>query len=228
VRISELSRASGISIPTIKYYLREGLLPPGSPTAPNQATYSERHLRRLRLIGMLSDIGGMSLRAARAVLDAIDDERVGMHELLGVAHHALGPSPDAHDPAPDVLEARAEVDRFLADLGWHVGRGAPARWSLARALVTLRRLGRDADAKVFAPYARAVDRLAAKEVATVVPTSRAEAVEGVVVGTVVFETALVALRRLAQEHHSAQRSWKEPHDGKIAARTGARSAPRAR
>lgn len=29
--------------------------------------------------------------------------------------------------------------------------------------------------------------------------------EAVVVGTVVFEAALVALRRLAQEHHSARR-----------------------
>jgi hypothetical protein len=33
--------------------------------------------------------------------------------------------------------------------------------------------------------------------------TRGATVERVVIGTVVFETALLALRRLAQEHHSA-------------------------
>jgi DNA-binding transcriptional MerR regulator len=44
MRISELSARSGISVPTIKFYLREGLLPPGSPRAVNQADYGEPHL----------------------------------------------------------------------------------------------------------------------------------------------------------------------------------------
>ncbi len=46
MRISELSRRSGVSIPTIKYYLRDGLLPAGRATAANQADYDEDHLRR--------------------------------------------------------------------------------------------------------------------------------------------------------------------------------------
>jgi DNA-binding transcriptional MerR regulator len=29
MRMSDLSRSSGVSVTTIKYYLREGLLPPG-------------------------------------------------------------------------------------------------------------------------------------------------------------------------------------------------------
>lgn len=51
---------------------------------------------------------------------------------------------------------------------------------------------------------RIADEMAAREVATV-PTggSRDEAMEAVVVETVVYEAVLVALRRLAQEHHSA-------------------------
>ena len=35
--------------------------------------------------------------------------------------------------------------------------------------------------------------------------SRGEAVESVVVGTVLYEAVLDALRRLAQEHHSSKR-----------------------
>jgi DNA-binding transcriptional MerR regulator len=206
VRISELSRAARVSIPTLKYYLREGLLPPGRrTTAPNQAEYSEEHLRRLYLIRTLAEIGGLRLRDIRAVLDAVDDDRLPIHELLGVAHHALGPPESEEDRSPVVAQSRAEVDRFLAEQGWRVSADAPARRALARALATLRLMGRDGDPKVLEPYARAADQLAAREVATVEEQTRAQAVEQVVIGTVVFEAAFVALRRLAQEHHSALR-----------------------
>ena len=210
MRISELSQASGVSIPTIKFYLRERLLPQGTPTARTQADYAEGHLHRLRLIQALTEIGGLRLRDVRAVLQAIDDQALGTHELLGTVHHALGPHPDG-EPSHDEVQAIAEVDRFLGGLGWRVSQAAPARRTLARALTTLRRMGRDADAAVFEPYARVADELAAREVATVSSTgSRLEAVEGAVVGTVVFEAALVALRRLAQEHHSARRFGPDP------------------
>jgi hypothetical protein len=50
-----------------------------------------------------------------------------------------------------------------------------------------------------------MDEIAANELAYVAGMeSREAAVEATVVGTVVFERAMVALRRLAQEHHSRQ------------------------
>lgn len=211
MRISELSRAAGVSIPTIKFYLREGLLPPGRPTAPNQADYSEEHLRRLRLIRSLTEVGALTLRQVRSVLEAVDDEDRPLHELLGVAHHALGPQPADGSTSAEMAQARADVDRFLSDLGWRVSPEAPARTALAQALATLRRLGRGVDVTVFEPHARVADRLAAQEVGTLDPAApRAETVEAAVLGTVVFEAALVALRRLAQEHHSAIRLSRMP------------------
>src|ERR687892_2532999 len=110
MRISELSKEAGVSIPTIKFYLREGVLAPGRPTAPNQADYSEDHLRRLRLIRSLTEVGGLTLRQVHAVLEAIDDESGPLHQLLGVAHHALGPAPRDGPPPPDLVKARADVD----------------------------------------------------------------------------------------------------------------------
>ncbi len=208
MRVSELSRASGASVPTIKYYLREGLLPPGHATARNQADYGESHLRRLRLIRVLVDVGGLDLASVRAVLDAIADENLSVHELLGISHHALGPPPDAEPVDDDVQQAREEVDAFLRQLGWRVSPDAPSRRKLADALVALRRLGRDDDASVFLPYAQLADDLAARELASLPgdeEAPRAQLVERAVVGTVVFEAALVALRKLAQEHHSAVR-----------------------
>ena len=99
-----------------------------------------------------------------------------------------------------------EVDRFLGRLGWQVKAGAPAKQVLAGALVSLRQLGWGVGAEVFGRYAAVADELAEWELArTPNGESRGRTVEAVVVGTVVFEVALVALRRLAQERHSAAR-----------------------
>ena len=214
MRISELSRRGGLPVPTVKYYLREGLLPPGQTTARNQADYGDEHLRRLRLVRALLEVGGLPLAAVRAVLAVVEDEATPLHVALGRAHHALGPA-NAEVKAEDVPGARGEVDAFLARRGWRISPIAPARWALADALVALRRLGRDADVEVFTPYADLADALAAREIDHVATQatgggegSRAELVEAIVVGTVVFEAALVALRRLAQEHHATLR-WSE-------------------
>lgn len=212
MKISELSRASGVPIPTIKFYLREGLLPQGRLVAPNQAEYHEEHLRRLRLIRALAEVGGIPLATVREVLQAVDDPDLPMHEALGIAHQALGPDlGQSEDPA--VAEAQAEVDRFLEELGWDVSPGSPGRRELAVALATLRRLGwPNADTRLFTRYARAADRLAAAEVQRSTPSgaTRSETMERVVIGTVVFEAVLSALRRLAQERHSATRFRSSP------------------
>jgi DNA-binding transcriptional MerR regulator len=207
MRISELSNVTGVPVPTIKFYLREAILAPGRRIATNQAEYDESHVRRLRLIRALAEVGGLPLATVRDVLRAVDDPDLPMHEALGIAHRALAPELAEQD-APAVAEARKEVDRFLDRLGWKVSPDAPARDELAVALATLRRLGwPNADTRLFEHYARAADRLAAREVERTTPAgaTRSEMMERVVIGTVVFNAVLSALRRLAQEHRSAAR-----------------------
>lgn len=203
VRMAELSRVSGLPVATIKYYLREGLLPQGELTAANQAEYADSHLHRLRLIRVLTQTGGLSLASTRQVLAAIDDAALPTHEMLSMVQRAMAPS---GAPTTDAGQARAEVDRYLAGLRWDVPADAPGRQVLADALVALRGLGRDVDATVFDPYARLADDIARQELATMPDeTDRAATVEAMVVGTVIFEAALAALRRLAHARHSAQR-----------------------
>lgn len=204
MRISELSRTTGVPIPTIKYYLRQGLLPGGTPSAPNQAAYDDGHVRRLGLIRTLREIGGVPIERLRAVFSAIEDDRLSRHELFGIVDRArTDASPPLH-VQDDPGDARAEVDAFLAELGWDVRREAAGRQTLADALIALRRLGRSYGTEVFRPYADAADRMAAWEVNAIpVTDTPAVAVERMVVGTVVFGVVLDALRRLAHEHHSA-------------------------
>ena len=205
MRIAELSRDSGVSVPTIKYYLREGLLQPGTRTGPNQADYGEEHMHRLRFIRALAEVGSLPIATIRLVIEAIEDPALPMHDVLGLAHGALSPDLDVVI-SEELSSAREDVDRFLKDLGWLVGDDSLARQELAHALATLRRLGWDVDAHVFDRYARLADRLASWELKqTPANGEREDTVEAVIVGTVVFEAVLVALRRLAQENHSATR-----------------------
>lgn len=213
MRIAELSLSTGVPVATIKYYLREGLLFPGARSAPNQAQYDAGHVRRLHLIRVLIDVGGLRLTSVRAVLEAVDDRDLPLHQLMGVAHHALGPSGPDGPPHPgpagedgEAAAARRDTDSFLEARGWKVGAGAPARRTLAGVLMSLRRLGYADDAEVLDPYAAAAEELAAGDLASISGGGRRnDIVEHVVAGTVVFEAAFVALRRLAQEHHSAVR-----------------------
>lgn len=207
MRISELSRRTAVPVGTIKFYVREGLLPPGTTTARNQARYNAGHEERLRLIRVFADIGGLTLSSIRVILAAIDDDGVPLDRLCRIVHRALHGErlTDADDAGIGPLaDARATVDSYLDSLGWVVASDAPERDVIASVLATLRRLGWAGDATVLGPYAQAADRLAAFEMASVsARTSRADAAVALVTGTVLLEAALVGLRRLAEEHHSA-------------------------
>lgn len=74
LRIGELAEASGVPVPTIKHYLREGLLPEPVKTSRNMAYYPAEFVERIRLIKQLQEERFMPLRAIKAVLDE-DPER---------------------------------------------------------------------------------------------------------------------------------------------------------
>ena len=76
MRISELARESGIPVATIKYYIRQGLLPAGAPVNARQCDYSSRHLDRLRLIRGLLHVLGASIEQVREVVAVIDGDEV--------------------------------------------------------------------------------------------------------------------------------------------------------
>jgi len=211
VRIAELSRRSGVSVPTIKYYLREGLLPPGEPLARNQARYGTAHLARLRLIRALREVGGLSVAAAGAIVETLDRWEQGdltAHEVMGRAHRAVIPPAGGHSAAdPEWARARADADAFVRDLGWRVSEDAPARERLAEVIFSLRRLGHPELLDCLPAYAAAA--LAVAEVDVAIASSRPDAatmMSSVVVGTVLGEALLSAIRLLAHEHVSATRS----------------------
>jgi DNA-binding transcriptional MerR regulator len=204
MRVGELSRRSGVSVASIKYYLREGLLHPGERTSPNQAAYDEGHVHRLRMVRALIDVGGLSVAATRDVLAAVDDPAVPLYEALG---RASGTTMSAGEQAEAEDEAWAAAERTLAaavdERGWAVSDENPAWHTAVGVLATYARLGDDDLAAQLGLYMTVMEEVAEREVAAVVDRGdRARTLEGVVVGTVLGDTLLAAVRRLAQQHCS--------------------------
>lgn len=203
MRMSELSTESGVAIPTIKYYLREGLLHQGEQLTATRADYDDSHLRRLRLIRALLEVGRLPVSAIKKVVEAVQDESLPVHELLGTAQYALSPTVEP-EPTPEWDAARAQVNALLDRLGWQITPEAPARNELAQTVIRMRQLGLAAD---LAPYAEAAGKLVTEVELDTIPYDgpREAAVEALVLGTVLYGRAFDALRRLAQESESARR-----------------------
>jgi DNA-binding transcriptional MerR regulator len=68
----ELEAASGIGRETIRFYIREGLLPEPARTSRNSATYEDKHVSRLKAIKRLQEERFLPLAVIRTLLDAND------------------------------------------------------------------------------------------------------------------------------------------------------------
>jgi len=184
VRINELAERSGVSAATIKYYIREGLLPGGDRTGYNQVAYAVPHLHRISLIRALLDLGRLPIATVKQVIEAVEDPQRSTHSTLGVAQRAV--SGLSVDEVLSVATSLGHTD--LADL---------------------------ADA-----YRTTAEHLAALEIAWLVRTTpptaprvgdllagdrgdRDALAERAVVGTVLGDALLTALRREAQKAASA-------------------------
>ncbi|MEU3617571.1 MerR family transcriptional regulator [Streptomyces sp. NPDC002623] len=210
MRLAELSAHSGVSTATIKYYLREGLLPPGRQINLTTAEYDEEHLRRLRLVRAMIQVGGLPVATVREVLGHVDDDSLGRTIRLGAALWAL---PQVREPDTEddhVRAAHLEADELLRTLGWSNARLlttiSPAYRSLVVSVAALRRLGYEWDAELLVSYAELMHRAAVLDLDFVeTRESEAERIEAAVLGAILIEPMLQALHRLAQEEESARR-----------------------
>jgi DNA-binding transcriptional MerR regulator len=204
VRISQLASDTGIPVATVKYYLREGLLHDGVLTSPTQATYDASHVQRLRLIRALIGGAGLSVAAARDLLSGVDAPPDSGHDLLGIAHHALAGT------VSEQTDTRA-VDGMLDRWGWSSdGCDSTGRAAVAQALEHVRAAGFDMPEGMLDTYAAAMRTVADAEIAGVPTDSPESAVRYVVLGTVLVEPLLLALRRLAQQSASHDRFGARP------------------
>ncbi len=202
MRISELASRSGVRVPTIKFYLREHLLPPGRLTSPTQAQYDTGHLARIRLVRALLT-SGLSVAQARDVLARLDAPPDGVLNLMATTQQLLTSGAEPTDTFA--------AEELLRRWGWRVDPAydGPVR-QLARALQLAEDAGFPLESDVLDAYAAAMRTLAEVEIASIPDDSPAEALRYVVLGGVLMEPVLLAIRRLAEGDAASKRYGAEP------------------
>jgi DNA-binding transcriptional MerR regulator len=290
-----------MTVATIKYYIREGLLPAGTTISATQAEYDSAHVDRLRLIRALVDVGRLSITTVRELLATLDgpaddapiepdhaptgpdgpaangktdgpaaglvsgasagtkdsasaakrdsasagtrdggtagqegDSAAGRQDdtaeaerdrataakrdgatadwiasdrvaqAVATAHEALSPPPAAGSPPPERALAA------MATLGWQVDPDSAALRVLEAALAGLDAVQLVPGEATLRTYAAAALSVAEIDVTGVPSASPAETVRYVVIGTVMYEPVLIALRRLAQQHVFRQLGSRSP------------------
>ena len=198
MRISELSAESGVPVATIKYYLREKLLPEGERSSPTQASYGVAHVQRLGVIRALVD-AGVGIAGVRKVVGVLEEPPENPYDLLGAANAAVTPEIVGD---PDLTEATALLERMS---------GSPESCfpdqlaAVAHALSTLERAGFTVPEPVMASYLDHLSAIAEAELAATPDTSIEDAVRYVVLGTALVEPLILALRRVAEQVAASRR-----------------------
>jgi DNA-binding transcriptional MerR regulator len=205
MKMAELSRRADVPVPTIKFYIREGLLPAGTRTAKNQASYSEEHLARLALIRALKDDAGIGIAGIARALKAADAAQAEAMPFISAAIDAM------ERPAGAAVDERtAEYRRAIDDVrgavkkrNWAIDEHSTALRDAARALVVIRRSFPQVGPE---PYAAAAEYVAEHEIPDDWEPAKApnQALHYAVLGTVLAEPLLLALRRMAHVARSAR------------------------
>jgi DNA-binding transcriptional MerR regulator len=124
LRMRELAEASGVPAPTIKHYLREGLLPEPVKTSRNMAYYPPEFVDRIKLIKRLQEERFLPLKAIKDVLDARERSRTSAAEVrkrYGVPKEVLDRlaelevlTPNSRGYSPSDVTIIEAISRFRA------------------------------------------------------------------------------------------------------------------
>src|SRR5262249_28646366 len=121
--LGERAGAWGVRVPTIKHYLREGLLPEPVKTSRNMAYYPPEFVDRIRLIKQLQEERFMPLRVIRELLERGDAEPERLQAMLDledrILERALAGERERvpSDEVRDRYDIPREVLDRLAELG---------------------------------------------------------------------------------------------------------------
>lgn len=112
MRMRDLEKASGVGRETIRYYIREGLLPEPDRASRNSASYGTAHVSRLKAIKRLQEERFLPLSVIRTLLEAQDAEQWLMPDAFPMLDAMLAQRLETSGPArmlPSDLGMEAEA-----------------------------------------------------------------------------------------------------------------------
>ena len=114
--MSELSRRSGVPAPTIKHYIREGLLPePAVRTSPNMAYYDAGLVNRIKTIKELQRSRFLPLKVIKDILDGASAGPDDENAVNAIAKVLKDTSPTVSMRREQLIESGVPAD----DLDWY-------------------------------------------------------------------------------------------------------------
>ncbi len=198
MRMAALSTTAGVPVPTIKFYLRERLLPAGRRTSPNQSHYDDSHLQRLQLIRALTEVAGLSLSTVADVIACIDRPSEQSAAPLIAVHRALSRR-IVDSPGIPPADRYDMLDAVIRDQGWNEPANADNRAAAAVLLGMLERMRVGPSLSSLRTYAQAARMVAEDDLRQIThPRSTAEALEALTVAGVLGSALLGTLRQMAQ------------------------------
>lgn len=199
MRMAELARRAGLGVPTIKFYIREGLLPRGRALGATHSVYTDAHLERLRLIVAMSRSAGLPLQSVREVVAALDSESSALGAMAATQRAILGEvdTSDATDADQATLDAIAERR------GWSYVKDSSAHRSALAALAAIRIEDLEPVRAGLDDYAVAADAIGRADIETLGALESLDATaHAVVMGSVLKERLVDAFVALAEQHHA--------------------------
>lgn len=212
MKLGELARSLDTTTASVKFYIREGLLPPGRKVNQTTAIYDESHHRRLALILGLRGAIGTSLARIADLVAIIDDPEAGQLDVLEAAQTigVEGRGEEGSRSVPGARTGSGDADAGAADASAAVARiideqdwpdvPSRARAAVERRLARVRTHGVDLDPQTLSRIAAAVASIGVMGLE--VSGTRDEAALGVAVGTYEVSQLVVDMLSLAQTSHS--------------------------
>ncbi len=106
--IGDLSKATDVKVVTIRYYEQIGLMPFAPRTEGNYRSYQEEHVRRLRFIRRLRDLG-FALQQVRDLLRLASEKNQACAEVDRITSRHLT---DVEHRIRDLKKLAAELRRL--------------------------------------------------------------------------------------------------------------------
>jgi DNA-binding transcriptional MerR regulator len=202
VQLKELSEQAGVSAASIKYYLREGLLPPGETVHATRAQYSDRHVSRLRLIQALRKVVDLNIGQIRSLLQLADGGAPRLELLAAVQRTVLGLDAVSADRG----DIRTEAGDAVVRLRHWPDVPSDARNALNAHLALMESLGVPVPLELLDAYSMALDDIGGLDIsATTAPDDVNQLILTAAVGMHLHSRLVLKLLALAQASHAIRR-----------------------
>ena len=206
MQLKELSERTGVSPASIKFYLREGLLPPGRSVHATRAEYGELHVSRLELIQTLRRVVGLNIPQIGSLLRMADDGVPRLELLAAVQRTVLGLDDVGREHGDVRTPAGDAVVRFR---NWP-DVPSDARNSLNAHLALMESLGVPVTDDLLDAYSQAVDAIATVNIsATTAPEDVNQLIMTAAVGMHLHGQLVLKLLALAHASHAIRRYDKD-------------------